>query len=113
VLNVVCLKWGSLYGPEYVNRLFYAVRRHLSIPFSFHCFTDDSTDLHPDVVLHPLPHTELHGWWNKLYLFSKEVNLTGRVMFIDLDTLITANIDDLATTTGYVGLNKLRPPGFD
>ena len=32
VLNVVCLKWGTKYGPEYVNRLYRMVARHLHRP---------------------------------------------------------------------------------
>jgi hypothetical protein len=28
--NVICMKWGTKYGPEYVNRLYAMVRRHLT-----------------------------------------------------------------------------------
>ncbi|HAU58261.1 MAG TPA: glycosyltransferase, partial [Comamonadaceae bacterium] len=28
--HVICMKWGTKYGPEYVNRLYAMVRRHLS-----------------------------------------------------------------------------------
>ena len=27
---VICMKWGSKYGPEYVNRLYGMVARHLN-----------------------------------------------------------------------------------
>ena len=27
--TVLCMKWGTKYGPEYVNRLYGMVRRHL------------------------------------------------------------------------------------
>ena len=30
---VLCMKWGTKYGPEYVNRLYGMVRRHLSGEF--------------------------------------------------------------------------------
>ena len=39
--NVICMKWGDLYGPQYVNRLYAMVKRHLNIDFRFECFTDD------------------------------------------------------------------------
>lgn len=105
MINVVCLKWGTKYGSEYVNRLYKAVTRHTTIPFTFHCFTENPVGIDQGVVTHPLPYQGLDGWWNKLYLFSKDVPLTGRVFFIDLDTLITGNIDQLLQhNTGFVVL---------
>lgn len=95
MINIVCLKWGTKYGPEYVNRLFFAIQRHTTIPFTLHCFTDDSTNINSNVTIHPLPYKNLDGWWNKLYLFSKDVSISGRIFFIDLDTLIVGNIDDI------------------
>ena len=43
--HILCMKWGTKYGPEYVNRLYAMVRRHLSGDFRFVCLTDDSTCL--------------------------------------------------------------------
>ena len=40
-VTVVCVKWGTKYGADYVNRLHRAVRRHLSAARSFVCLTDD------------------------------------------------------------------------
>jgi hypothetical protein len=40
--NVICMKWGTKYGPEYVNRLYAMVRRHLTGDFRMVCLTDDS-----------------------------------------------------------------------
>lgn len=107
MVNVVCLKWGTKFGPEYVNRLFYAVRRNTSIPFAFHCFTDNSEGLHKDIETHPLPHKlPGEGWWQKLYLFSNDIDIEGRIVFMDLDTLITGNIDDiLSHNKGFVVLH--------
>ena len=34
-VNVLCLKWGNYYGPEYVNRLYAGVKRNLHRPFRF------------------------------------------------------------------------------
>lgn len=101
--NVVCLKWGTKYSTEYVNKLYAGVKRNTTLPFTFHCFTEDATGIHEDVVIHPLKFTGIDGWWNKLYLFSNEIDLDGRVLFIDLDTLITGNIDDIMRIdTGFV-----------
>ncbi|MBS0591921.1 MAG: glycosyltransferase, partial [Proteobacteria bacterium] len=32
---VLCMKWGTKYGPEYVNRLYGMARRHLTGAFRF------------------------------------------------------------------------------
>lgn len=94
-LNIVCLKWGTLYGPEYVNRLYRGVYQNLNQSFEFHCFTDNTSGIIPDVITHPLQYKNLSGWWNKLYLFSNKIPLDGRILFIDLDTLITGPLDDI------------------
>jgi hypothetical protein len=31
--QIVCVKWGTLYGPEYVNRLYAMVKRNITGPF--------------------------------------------------------------------------------
>ena len=98
MINIICLKWGTKYGVEYVNRLFYAVKRNTTRPFKFHCFTDDSANIDSEVIVHDLPFkNELDGWWNKVYLFSNDVPISPgeKIFFIDLDTLITRKIDDL------------------
>lgn len=105
IYNIVCLKWGTKYGPEYVNRLYKAVKRHTTLPVELHCFTDNSHDVDHGVIIHPLPFEGLSGWWNKLFLFSGQIGIPGRVLFIDLDTLITGNIDHiLQIDEGFVVL---------
>jgi hypothetical protein len=99
MINIVCLKWGDKYGPEYVNRLYAGVRRNTTVNFKFWCYTDDATGIRPEVTCVPLPHAAtLHSWWNKLNLFSRDLKgiLPGQwIFYIDLDTVITGNIDQL------------------
>lgn len=94
-INVVCLKWGTKYGPEYVNRLFKAVQKNLSVPFDFYCFTDNGANLHSDIIIKPLKYSNIQTWWNKLYLFSDEIGIEGRIFFLDLDTLVTGSLDEM------------------
>lgn len=97
VIKIVCLKWGTKYGPEYVNNLFAAVSRNITLPFEFWCFTDNAAGIDPAVKRHRLPHArELDTWWNKLWLFSSEMpfKINDVILYIDLDTLIVDNIDD-------------------
>lgn len=112
--NVVSLKHGTKYDADYVNKLFCGVRRNTTVDFTFHCFTDDSEGLHEDIVAHPLPHTNVSGWWQKLYMFSDEINIEGRMLFLDLDTLITGNIDHYITqTAGFIVLRDLWAGGIN
>ena len=91
-INVVCVKHGSLYSAEYVNKLYRGVARNTTLPFQFKCFTEDPSGIIPEVKTYPFVY-DLPGWWNKVYLFSNLASLAGRVFYLDLDTVITGNID--------------------
>lgn len=92
--NVVCVKWGPKYGPEYVNILQAMVKRNLSLPHRFICFTDDNTGLNPGIETFPLTETNLEGWWHKLTLFKSNLfGLEGRTLYLDLDVVIVDSID--------------------
>lgn len=95
-LNVVCVKWGTKYGAEYVNNLAAMVARNLSVAHKFICYTDDATGLVLGVVVKGLP-GNVTGWWNKLYPFLNEKD---RCLYIDLDTVITGNLDKMAAYSG-------------
>jgi hypothetical protein len=100
-LHVVCVKWGTKYPAEYVNNLYAAVKRNSTVAYTFHCFTEDSNNINPNVIIHQIPSTRLDGWWNKLYMFDNDngIPLGERIVFFDLDTLITGNIDQMLTHT--------------
>lgn len=109
--NIICLKWGDKYNADYVNKLYAGVKRNTALDIKFHCFTDDATGINNNVVIHNLPVSGIDGWWNKLYLFSNDINIDGRVLFIDLDTIITGNIDDvIRIDKGFVMLKDFFYP---
>jgi len=105
-VNVICMKWGKLYGPEYVNFLRAGVGRHLKRPFRFVCFTDDANGLRDDVQALPLPELGLPKGqgdlrWRKLAVFRKELyDLRGTTLFLDLDLVIVDSIDDFFELPG-------------
>ena len=43
--NCICIKWGTKYGAEYVNRLYAGLRRNLLSDLQFFCMTDDVAGL--------------------------------------------------------------------
>lgn len=94
MIKVVCVKWGTEFSAEYVNKLYYGIKRNTTIPFKFYCFTEDSTSINSNVKILPFSIDYLKGWWNKMYLFHPDNGLSGDVLFLDLDVLITNNIDD-------------------
>lgn len=101
MINIVCLKWGNKYGPKYVNRLYTSVKRNTTLQFRFWCFTEDTTGLLPEILTVPLPFAnQLDSWWNKLNLFSKDIPIPvgDWIFYIDLDTVIVDNIDQLLAT---------------
>jgi hypothetical protein len=96
MLNVICLKHGTKYGPEYVNKLYNMVRRHLHVPYRFVCFTDDTTDINPDIEIRMLPTAAIAGWWWKPYVFKADHFPVGDTnLFLDLDTVIVKNFTQL------------------
>ncbi len=97
-VNIVCIKWGTLYGPEYVNRLYNGVKRNLTKPFRFICFTDNCAGVIDEVECHEFtdfPVSKELEWsaWRKLCLLRNDFPYSGQTLFLDLDVLITGSID--------------------
>jgi hypothetical protein len=97
--TVLCMKWGTLYGPEYVDHLQAMVARHLARPHRFVCLTDDTSGIRPSIECRPIPEMQLGGspWysgWRKLAVFSPDLHdLEGRILFFDLDVVIVGDIE--------------------
>jgi hypothetical protein len=95
---VLCMKWGTKYGPEYVNRLYAMVRRHLRGDFRFVCLTDRADGVRREVECLPIPDLALppgipERGWTKLTTFEADLHgLTGTALFLDLDVVIVGDI---------------------
>ena len=111
-VNVLCIKWGNKYGPEYVNKLHSMVRRHLHRPFRFVCLTDDGAGIDPSIEVKPIPMigfdefdqrkpwTFGHGWL-KLTSFAPQLyDLQGTTLFLDLDIVILDSLDPFFDQAG-------------
>ena len=99
--HVVCVKWGIKYPSQYANVLNSMVKRHTTVPYQFHCLTDDPTGLDTDINVIKLPtDPSVKSWWSKLWMFAPEMPLKGNMLFFDLDVVIFDNIDPLFTHPG-------------
>jgi len=123
-LNVVCTKWGDLYGPEYVNRLYRSVLRNTQRRVNFFCVTNEPHSIDPSincVELKKFPfHEDLtiaqsaapkkNGAFKKVAMFEPGLlPIKGPVLAFDLDVIISGSIDALADfSPGHVTM----PPPF-
>lgn len=106
--HILCMKWGTKYGPEYVNRLYAMVRRHLRGDFNFVCLTDRADGIRPEVQCLPIPPLALElkpgqrdMAWRKLTTFEADLHgLRGTALFLDLDVVIVGALDDFFTEPG-------------
>ena len=93
------MKWGTRYGPDFVNRLYNSIKRHTKKPTSLYCFTDNTDGINKDVICDPLPEINLpkaiaNTPWRKVSVWQYPLNkLNGDVLFLDLDLIITGNLD--------------------
>lgn len=134
VANIICIKWGTLFGPEYVNRLYSGVRRNLSQPVRFFCMTEETDGLHPDIEVLPLPVepyaepmaaalavANRQGAMRKVSLFRPGLvpDLDGPFLGFDLDVVITGDLtpiwqtpaDKIAMRHDWTEKRKGRPTG--
>lgn len=100
---VICMKWGTKYPAQYVNRLYKMVKKNLTLPFQMVCLTDDDQGIDPNIHCYPIPdlqfaksipsHLPERGW-KKLTTFKPQLyDLKGVALFLDIDIVIVDNID--------------------
>lgn len=105
VVNVLCIKWGTKYGPEYVNKLRAMIARNLTRPHRFICLTDDQAGIDRSIEVQGIPQVGIrdfderrpwtfgHGWLKLCCLANPLYDVTGPTLFVDLDVVIVDNID--------------------
>jgi len=96
-MNFACVCYGTKYKLEYVQKLYNMVQRHSTVLHNFYCFTDhpNPTQIIKDTHINfrKFPLFNLEGWWNKMQLFHPDNGLVGDTLYMDLDVVITGNID--------------------
>lgn len=92
MIDIVCFKWGTKYSSEYVNKLYNAVKRNVTVPHNFICYTEDPAGVECETrdFLVDLPY-----WWYIIGLTNPKHNHSDKTVYMDLDTIITGNIDHI------------------
>ena len=96
----VCMNWGTAYGPDYVNRLYAMIARNTQHPFRLICYTDSKIGIRSEVECFDCPEVDIPSpkrdrGWRKISLWANTLpGLTGTVLFLDLDIVITGGLDD-------------------
>jgi uncharacterized Rossmann fold enzyme len=105
MINFVMVWIGEKYGPEYPAILADMIARNASRleAARIWCVTDRPDEL-PEGVEPIAPYPSLPGWWQKVWLFSSLMPWAHgeRVVYLDLDVVITGSLEELVETKGIV-----------
>lgn len=110
-LTVLCVLVKGPYGytSEYVYCLQRMVARHLKRTYRFVCLTDGAFDLAgieniriPSMAA-DVPANGV-GYWNKLQVFNKAHGFSGRMLYIDLDSLIVDDLEPIVDFPARIAL---------
>lgn len=94
-VTVLCVRFGSKYGIEYVEKLRNMVSRHMTRSYEFVCLTDDPTPI-DGVRLIVQPRFEYRQmWWHKVHMFDPNLDTASVILYFDLDVIICGSIDRL------------------
>ena len=104
IKQIICINWGTKYGAPYINRLYAMVERNITPPFTFTCFTDSREGIRSEVLCEDLPVIDYEipetrrGIWPKSRLWGPKLgSLSGVVLFLDLDLVVTDSLDGFFT----------------
>lgn len=96
-VDCACVIHGDAYDWIYVERLYNMLQRNTSYTIKMHVFTEADRPVPDYMVKHVL--TEWSGisghkksWWYKMQMFNAR-HFQGRLLYLDLDTVIIQNID--------------------
>lgn len=90
-------------GIDYINRLYAGVCRNLTLPFKFTCFLQEginhkNIDKGINIIYFYSP--SWLGCLPKLKAFDDDNGFTDRVIVLDLDLVITGNLDEMFSYNG-------------
>ena len=95
MVTILCVRFGTRYGREYVERLRNMVARQLTVPYEFVCLTDDPVPMDGVRSIVQPNARYSRGWWHKVHMFDPSLGINNRILYFDLDIVIHGNINRL------------------
>lgn len=120
-IDCACVIHSDGYSWDYVERLYNMLDRHSTPNIRLHVYTEADRVVPEKFIKHGLTDWQIAGrkksWWYKIQLFNPEHH-SGPLLYFDLDTVITGNIDWIwQTPTNYLwavrDFKHLWRPGFN
>jgi len=95
--NCACVIHGDAYNWIYVERLYNMLKTNLSCEIRMHVFTEPNRPVPAPYIKHELQEWPgiagpKKSWWYKMQMFNSK-HFAGRMLYLDLDTVITKNLD--------------------
>ena len=100
MLHILTLKIKEKYPALYVNRLYNSIKRNSTIDFKMYCYTEDPTDIIPEVEIIPIDidPDKYQLQWHKL-IFHNEgfagIPKGEQCMILDIDWVIIGDMDPI------------------
>lgn len=96
-IDCACVIHDTLYSWDYVEKLHRGLQRNLSVPVRLHVYTEEDRAVPDSMIKHVLEEWPgvrgpKRSWWYKIQLFNTNL-YKGNLLYFDLDTVITGNID--------------------
>lgn len=94
-----CVIHGDAYSWLYVERLHSMLVKNFNHPIRMHVWTESDRPVPDPFIKHELVewagvHGPRRAWWYKMQIFNDEA-FQGRMLYFDLDVVITGNLDFL------------------
>lgn len=112
--TILCVRFGTRYAREYVERLRNMVARNITVPYEFVCLTDDQKPIDGVRIVYQQNAGYTKGWWHKVHMFDPTLPFGKRILYFDLDVVIHKNIDKLLTTNlgNFIGIHDFNRKFF-
>lgn len=128
MIQIVIVKWGTLYDHRHINGMIDAIRSNTKVPLRIVAITDEPAGLYDDIIVQSFPDLGLpfhkltqRSCFGKLAMFSRgilEPDLP--TLFFDLDTAVLGDVSKLVacmeqkpgiylTSSQFFQFWKLRP----
>ena len=114
-INLMTIKWGDKFPPDYPNLIHRMAKKHIPCDFDSYCMTDNGDGLDSDIKIVECTEQWLWNdivnncqgqkqWWFwdavKMSLFAPKLcGIEGKILFSDLDNLFLGDMSRVIQTT--------------